>query len=136
MNARKGISPVLATVIIIAVTLVIAIGVIGWIMGIWGSFGTTESLQVFPDSNIDTGSNTLTLHVKNTGTASAVIYKVEIVGVETVTSFGTVTTVAISPGVDTTLSISLTGTYTPGTYYTVKIYTQAGNIYTAQVRAQ
>lgn len=132
MNMRKGISPVLATVIIIAVTLVIAIGVIGWIMGIWGSFGTTESLQVFPDSNIDTGTGNLNLHIKNTGTASAVIYKIEIVGVEDITN----NIVTISPGQDTTISILLTGTYTPGTYYTVKIYTQAGNVYTAQVRAQ
>ena len=135
MKARKGISPVLATVIIIAVTLVIAIGVIGWIMGIWGSFGTTESLQVYPDSYIDAATPALNLHIKNTGTASAVIYKVEIVGTaDTVT-----TTITISPGQDTTITIgggTLTDTYTPGTYYTVKIYTQAGNIYTAQVRAQ
>ena len=134
MNARKGISPVLATVIIIAVTLVIAIGVIGWIMGIWGSFGTTESLQVYPDSYINASATTpaLNLHIKNTGTASAVIYKVEIVGAADTVS----TTITIAPGQDTTVSITLTGTYTPGTYYTVKIYTQAGNIYTAQVRAQ
>ena len=132
MNMRRGISPVLATVIIIAVTLVIAIGVIGWIMGIWGSFGTTESLQVYPDSYIDAATPALSLHIKNTGTASAVIYKVEIVG----TTDTVATTITISPGQDTTVSIALTGTYTPGTYYTVKIYTQAGNIYTAQVRAQ
>ncbi len=132
MKARKGISPVLATVIIIAVTLVIAIGVIGWIMGIWGSFGTTESLQVFPDSYINASSKSLSLHIKNTGTASAVIYKIEIVGTtDTVAS-----TITISPGQDTTVDITLGATYTPGTYYTVKIYTQAGNIYTAQVRAQ
>ncbi len=135
MKARKGISPVLATVIIIAVTLVIAIGVIGWIMGIWGSFGTTESLQVFPDSYINATATTpvLNLHIKNTGTASAVIYKIEIVGAADTVS----TTITVTPGQDTTVSVSLTaGAYTPGTYYTVKIYTQAGNIYTAQVRAQ
>ena len=133
MNTRRGISPVLATVIIIAVTLVIAIGVIGWIMGIWGSFGTTESLQVYPDSYINASATpALILHIKNTGTASAVIYKVEIVGTTDTVS----TTITVSPGQDTTVSVSLTGTYTPGTYYTVKIYTQAGNIYTAQVRAQ
>lgn len=132
MKVRSGISPVLATVIIIAVTLVIAIGVIGWIMGIWGSFGTTESLQVFPDSYISASGPSLSLHIKNTGTASAVIYKVEVVGVESVA-----TTITVSPGQDTSLTITLTSTtYTAGTYYTVKIYTQAGNVYTAQVRAQ
>lgn len=131
MKARKGISPVLATVIIIAVTLVIAVGVIGWIMGIWGSQGSTEVLRVYPDTYIDTANGQLVLHVKNDGTASAVIYKIEIVGVETVNQQLTIT-----PGSDTTTQIALTGSYTPGASYTLKLYTEAGNVYTANIRAE
>ncbi len=132
MNTRKAISPILATVIIIAVTLVIAIGVIGWIMGIWGSFGTTESLQIYPDSNITIsgGSKTLYLHVKNTGTAAATIKKVEIVGVETVSESKT-----LNPGEEDTLSVSLNKDYTAGTTYQVKVYTAAGNVYSTVVQA-
>ena len=76
---RRGIEPIIAVVILVAVTLVIAIGVIGWIMGWWGAFGATETLQNFPDSYIQ--GTTLYLHVKNTGSAAAVIYKVEVPGV-------------------------------------------------------
>jgi len=50
MNLSKGIEPIIAVVILIAVTLVIAIGVIGWIMGWWGTLGSTENLQFYPDS--------------------------------------------------------------------------------------
>jgi flagellin-like protein len=32
----RGIEPIIAVVILVAVTLVIAIGVIGWLMGWWG----------------------------------------------------------------------------------------------------
>jgi flagellin-like protein len=87
MNLSKGIEPIIAVVILIAVTLVIAIGVIGWIMGWWGTLGSTEQLQFYPDSyiNATTDSEKLYLHVKNTGSASAVIYKIEISGVEPLT---------------------------------------------------
>jgi flagellin-like protein len=133
MNLSKGIEPIIAVVILIAVTLVIAIGVIGWIMGWWGTLGSTEQLQFYPDSyiNATTDSEKLYLHVKNTGSASAVIYKIEISGVGTVTYDDT-----ISAGAEKTLEISLSGTYTPGANYLVKIYTKAGNVYSVTVQAK
>jgi len=142
MKLNKAISPILATVILIAVTLVIAIGVIGWIMGIWGTFGATETIQVFPDSSINSSNKLLILHIKNTGTASAVIYKIEVVGLGTA-SISTVTGVTItassevivSPGVEGTITASITGAVAGATYQ-VKIYTRAGNVYSATVQAK
>uniref|UniRef100_A0A7J2U3R6 DUF4352 domain-containing protein n=1 Tax=Ignisphaera aggregans TaxID=334771 RepID=A0A7J2U3R6_9CREN len=155
---RRGIEPIIAVVILVAVTLVIAIGVIGWIMGWWGTFGATESLQFYPDSYINattspTLSPTLYLHVKNSGSASAVIYKIEIPGVETRSGTSGTTSLAgtfiysatttsfsgdvpISPGVECTLIITLRQTYTPGANYLVKIYTRAGNVYSVTVQAR
>ena len=137
MNPRKAISPILATVIIIAVTLVIAIGVIGWIMGIWGTFGSTESLQIYPDSYIKVNStgSYLELHVKNTGTATAVINKVEIVGMESIPS-SSLNITNIKPGKTVIIEAKLSQSYTPGTSYQVKVYTAAGNVYSAVVQAK
>jgi FlaG/FlaF family flagellin (archaellin) len=139
----SGIEPIIAVVILVAVTLVIAIGVIGWIMGWWGTFGATESLQIYPDSYIDAANNKLYLHLKNTGSASAVIYKIEISGVETLTNTDnfkgdTVQGCTVGPGTEDTLTISLspTQTYTAGANYLVKIYTRAGNVYSATVQAK
>jgi len=145
MNLRKGISPVIATVIIVAVALAIAIAVVGWIMGIWGAVtGGTEMLKIYPDSYIssDTSGNPiLYLHVENTGGATAVIYKIEVSNI----TISMATPQSLSPGIHTTLSITLTSvsdqtTYkaaiTPGALYTVKIYTKAGNVYTVQVQAK
>lgn len=140
---RRGIEPIIAVVILVAVTLVIAIGVIGWIMGWWGTFGATESLQFYPDSYIqvqNTGG-TLYLHLKNTGSASAVIYKVEISGVETITTTPnfegeTVKSGTVPPGTEDTLTITLTSSYTSGANYLVKIYTRAGNVYSVTVQAK
>jgi flagellin-like protein len=134
---RRGIEPIIAVVILVAVTLVIAIGVIGWIMGWWGAFGATETLQIFPDSYIQAQAqgNTLHLHVKNTGSAAAVIYKVEVPGVASAN-----TELTVSPGQETTLQISLTlatgQQFVAGTTYQVKIYTRAGNVYSVNVQAR
>jgi hypothetical protein len=126
----SGIEPIIAVVILVAVTLVIAIGVIGWLMGWWGTMGAVESLQIYPDSYIDS-SGKLVLHIKNTGTATAVIYKFEIVGVDTRTD----QTTSLTPGQETEWTVTFTGTVTPGTNYQVKIYTRAGNVYSATVKA-
>ena len=143
MNLRKGISPVIATVIIVAVALAIAIAVVGWIMGIWGAVtGGTEMLKIMPDSYIS--GTTLVLHVKNEGGTTAIIYKIEIVGLTTITTYvsngNTITLsseASITAGTDTTLTIPLgDATPTAGAIYTVKVYTVAGNVYTAQVTAQ
>jgi len=138
----RGIEPIIAVVILVAVTLVIAIGVIGWIMGWWGTFGATESLQFFPDSYIDVANNQLLLHLKNTGSASAVIYKIEISGVETLTETGkftggVVTGGTVGPGTEAILTIPISqGKYTAGANYLVKIYTRAGNVYSITIQAK
>jgi len=141
---RRGIEPIIAVVILVAVTLVIAIGVIGWIMGWWGSMGATESLIIYGDSKLtlqtdSTGSVTnvvVTLHVANKGSASAVIYKVEVANVgETTTS------VALTPGADTSFSATMspyqkTFNIVVGANYIVKVYTKAGNVYQITLVAQ
>ena len=128
---KKGISPVIATVIIVAVAVAIAIAVVGWIMGIWGTFGATESLQIMPDSYLDTGG-TLHLHVKNTGSAAAVIYKIEIPGLATISNL----TITLGPGDDITTNITGISGATPGATYQVKVYTKAGNVYPATVECK
>jgi len=43
---RKAISPVLATVILIAITLIAAIAVAGFVFGLFGTFTSSATLQV------------------------------------------------------------------------------------------
>jgi len=137
----KGIEPIIAVVILIAITLVIAIGVIGWIMGWWGTLGATEVLQVYPDSQLllKNGGYYLALHIQNKGTGDAAITKIEIGGI-TITSFtgtntcpGFVLTdvnnrLVIKPGPDTTIYINITSEviFSPGVTLSVNIYTASG----------
>ncbi len=146
---RRGISPILASVIIIAVTLVIAIGVIGWVMGLWGGFGTTESLQIYPDSyakipRVATNIR-IYLHVKNTGSTTLKITKIEISGLPNCVKDDK--TWVLEPGEEAILKNN-GGKYSPndninlykliwmrncqlvpGATYQIKVYTEAGNVY-------
>uniref|UniRef100_A0A7C2ZL51 Type IV pilin n=1 Tax=Ignisphaera aggregans TaxID=334771 RepID=A0A7C2ZL51_9CREN len=151
----KGIEPIIAVVILVAVTLVIAIGVIGWIMGWWGSMGATEQLQLYADSNLTVssgGSGTLELRVANKGSASAVIYKVEIVGTACTVEISDDTPkntgidvddkrggVTVPPGTDGIIIYDIRGdncNLIPGSVYQIKVYTKAGNVYPLTLTAQ
>jgi len=153
MKLSRGIEPIIATIIIVAVTLVIAIAVIGWIMGWWGALtGGQESLQIMPDSILDASQKSVALHVKNVGGAAAVIYKVEVsgtgctatgtAGLSTGAGLTSTTTdgIVVSPGADGTFTASFDQqqqcSLTPGATYNVKIYTKAGNVYSINLPAK
>ena len=135
-RARKGISPVIATVIIVAVAIAISIAVGGWLMGLWGTFGSTESLKVMPNSTLivnQNGNGTLTVYVKNMGSKPAKITEVDLSnGYKNATL-----DVVINPGeVKPVVENVDVGKVTPGAQYTIKVYTDAGNVYSGYVVAQ
>ncbi|ADM28480.1 conserved hypothetical protein [Ignisphaera aggregans DSM 17230] len=146
MKLSRGIEPIIATIIIVAVTLVIAIAVIGWIMGWWGALtGGQEMLQVFADSRLritspDGNQAEAEIHVANKGGATATIYKVEIAGTDCKAETGdfdtkdlskdTAGNIVVPPGKDGTFTASITcssSSLTPGATYNVKIYTKGGS---------
>ncbi|RLG77157.1 MAG: hypothetical protein DRO10_04420, partial [Thermoprotei archaeon] len=87
----------------------------------------------------------LALHVKNTGSATATIKKVEIVGTDRTLS-GTWTLSAGAEGYlsgtnavstsEANITLSGSDTITAGATYQVKVYTDAGNVYSAVIRAE
>jgi len=74
---RKAISPVLATVILIAITLIAAIAIAGFVFGLFGSFTSSAqvSAQVIICSNPGSGNVTdyCTVKLTNTGTSNAAV---------------------------------------------------------------
>ena len=145
----RGISPVIATVIILAVTVAIAVAVIGWITGLFGAAtGGTEQLQIMPDSYIkvnDSGTY-IVLHIVNKG-SDATIYKVSVLSLgDADLANAAVTgdavknndnTITIKAGGDATIIAEIPGANAvPGTSYTVKVFTKNGNMFTGTVTAQ
>jgi flagellin-like protein len=81
---RKGISPVIATVIIVAVTITVAIAISLWMGGIAGLYTRFEKLEIIYSTVAwdDTGKYwTVTLKVKNTGSADTKIDDILLNGV-------------------------------------------------------
>lgn len=159
MDIRKAISPILATVILIAVTLVVAIGFIGWVMGIWGSLGTpSESLSVTGGGTAvvkKTGTATylrFNLTLTNKGGSAVNLSKIEVPGIGSVSSGGAYAGCNYSSGtnwvacsaikidaggvVPINVSISVPSGFkcVIGATYTVNVYTLSGNVYSTMVR--
>ncbi|MCE4627548.1 MAG: DUF4352 domain-containing protein [Desulfurococcales archaeon] len=75
MKARKGISPVIATVIIVAVAIAISIAVAGWLFGLWsGLAGGSPQIQISSATVYEDG--TVEMYVVNSGSGADKIIKV------------------------------------------------------------
>jgi flagellin-like protein len=75
---KSGISPVVATVILVAVAIVIAIAVAFWASGLVGVFTRFEKLEIV--SAIMTDANTFQVVIRNTGSAPTQIIQVVVQG--------------------------------------------------------
>ena len=82
MNRKnKGISPVVATVIIVAIAIALAIAVALWASGLVGIFTRFEEVKVISAyAEISDGGFTVSMDIKNTGSADATIDNVVING--------------------------------------------------------
>jgi len=124
---RKGLEPLIATIILIAITLVIAIAVVAWILGVFGgTVGDKEELQVFPNTSL-TFQNTnwnLSMTVRNIGSVSAQIIGIT---VGNVTCSLSQSPFPIGSGEIKLVQAACSGNFAPGVSYTIRILTAAGN---------
>jgi flagellin-like protein len=73
---KRGISPVVATVILVAVTIVVAVAVAYWMGGIAGLYTRYEKIEfvgAYAEYDATNTKWTITVTVKNTGSADASI---------------------------------------------------------------
>lgn len=70
----KAVSPVIATIIIVAIAIVMSIAVAYWMLGLGGAFTRYEKLEFTSCYATKSGSDfTVHLKLKNTGSAAATI---------------------------------------------------------------
>ena len=74
-SKRKAISPVLATVILIAITLIAAIAIAGFVFGLFGSFTSSAQVSAQVTSCVAgagnaANNNVCTVKLTNTGTSN------------------------------------------------------------------
>jgi len=106
-NRRKAISPVLATVILIAITLIAAIAIAGFVFGLFGTFTATARVQASVTScnynGIVAGDEACTIILTNSGNSNTAT-----TGSCSMTALGTTHTGVVGGGGTVTAGNTLT----------------------------
>ncbi|WP_449462576.1 hypothetical protein PQ610_00540 [Tardisphaera miroshnichenkoae] len=133
-NVRKGISPIIATVLLIAITIAAGLAIYGWVSGLIGAGTSSTRLpgtSTLSLTLLSVTSNTATIEISNPGTYTVTVSNAAVtvdlsngneassvsISPSSVTvppgSFATITLSGLSSG--TTYVVSVTGTDSQGT---------------------
>jgi flagellin-like protein len=148
-RSRSGISPVVATVILVAIAIVIAIAVAFWATGLVGIFTRFEKVEIRTAYAEVQGGNQYLIHldIANTGSADVTIDDIYINGRPSHTyqnvQFGGAcqglpnNPVSLSAGQrlaqDCTITVGMGAPFTSGTTIEVAVHTGTGKLYPAAV---
>jgi len=143
MSTRRAVSPVIATVILIAVAVALGIAVAVWAGALTSSLQKTEKLVIsaYPYFDGTNATQDLVLSVTNDGASSVTVTQVQLNGVP-IASGNLKVTSSFSAG--WALSSGVTGTLTvynaaavlslkDGVQYPLTIVTAAGNSYPSTI---
>lgn len=128
-KSRKALSPVVAAIILIAVTVAVSIAVAAWMGALTFTFMQTEELKIVSRSWDSTGTTVdyIDLTVRNTGTASLTMSGAEINNAAAPTHNATG---PLAANAQTVVKITPSSAFTSGQKYEFAILTSAGNRYT------
>jgi len=159
MRERKAISPVIATVILVAVAITVAVGVSYWMSGISSQYTQFEKVEIQTGyATVVTGVTSngweVTLTIKNSGSATATITHVfvndvpvdiweaadidDLAAGETGTDIVEATGLTLTAGEDGTVLIWIasggTSTLSSGTTINIKLHSAGGMDYIKLIR--
>jgi len=120
-KSRKALSPVVAAIILIAVTVAVSIAVAAWMGALTFTFMNKPNPKVISHTWTTSG---ITLNVKNAGTADMTWDYVEVNSVKFTNATWTPTTGILKAGDSGTVVISWS--YRSGTPYNFAVYTKSG----------
>ncbi|MGB8779949.1 MAG: archaellin/type IV pilin N-terminal domain-containing protein [Candidatus Bathyarchaeia archaeon] len=124
-KSRKALSPVIASIILIAVTVAVSIAVAAWMGALTFGFMGSSSLTI-TDVNFDSTAPTrnMTLTIKNTGTKQVTIAQVKINNVNIPVANWTIAG-PINPSTTSPLIVSYYA-WTNGNPYKIDLYDSSG----------
>jgi flagellin-like protein len=126
VKSRKALSPVVASIILIAVTVAVSIAVAAWMGALTFSFTNTERINI-TSMSFDVPNKVIMITANNTGTSPVTINEAWVNNVKYTT---------VNPALPTTINanagqvfnITLTS-MTNGYSYQVKLVSSKGNIF-------
>jgi flagellin-like protein len=127
LKSKKALSPVVASIILIAVTVAVSIAVAAWMGALTFTFTSTEQLQITDIEFVDATTNYINATVLNTGNSPVTISQAWVNGVQVDIANSDKTIEANSE-----LELKLTGTaadWENGKTYEVKLMSSKGNTF-------
>ena len=126
LKNKKALSPVVASIILIAVTVAVSIAVAAWMGALTFTFMATEQLQI---TNMQFSTGHIYLTVNNTGTSPVTINEVWVNNVKETDAVqnGTSTGPPFTLDANTGLVIDIPYSWTTGSNYQVKLVSSKGN---------
>ena len=145
-RSSRGTESVVDALMLVPVVLAMITGLTMWVTNSLSNSGKVEDLCFCPDSFIDAGTGSLFLHVKNRGSTTAVVYRVEVLGADVAGGLAfvevplpivpmTQSEVVIKPGEEGYI-VARVSNVLAGAKYLVKVYTRAGGTYNLIVQAK
>jgi len=119
LGNRKALSPVVAAIILIAVTVAVSIAVAAWMGALTFTFMKTEELKILNVSFEEQPARFINITVQNTGTTDLVINEVKAGGKSEIK------TKTILAGQKDSLTLDLQ--WVEGTTYEIQLLTATGN---------
>jgi flagellin-like protein len=130
LKSKKALSPVVAAIILIAVTVAVSIAVAAWMGALTFTFMKTEELKI---TSVTFQSNsTVTIACTNTGADTLTVTGVTLDDASTTevynAPFGS--DGSLAKGASGTISVTTASAMTSGAKYTFAVLTAGGNKYT------
>jgi archaeal type IV pilus assembly protein PilA len=126
-RSRKALSPVVASIILIAVTVAVSIAVAAWMGALTFNFMATEQGQV---TNLTFTANSIAATLQNTGTTPITIQEAWVNGVKQ-----TVGTLPVTVPGNNQTTVTITYTVVNGAQYEVKLVSAKGNTFVRTMTA-
>ncbi|MCW4035497.1 MAG: hypothetical protein NWF03_09055 [Candidatus Bathyarchaeota archaeon] len=136
LKNKKALSPVVAAIILIAVTVAVSIAVAAWMGSLTFTFMETEELKI-STGTLNATAQSASLFIVNSGTVDITVEAITVTGAG---HTGTVTLTAnnvIDAGGSATITATgyTAGTLVAGNSYNVEVVTSKGNVFTYKANA-
>ena len=128
LKNKKALSPVVASIILIAVTVAVSIAVAAWMGALTFTFTATEQIQITDLEFFDADKTYINATVRNTGTSPVTISEAWVNGVQADSIAGT-TTISANTVVELKIDLSGSTVWVNGNNYEVKLVSSKGNTF-------
>lgn len=130
LKSKKALSPVVAAIILIAVTVAVSIAVAAWMGSLTIGYMETSELTI-TDVDFNIGNpGSIVVHVTNSGTSSFTVKNVRVNG-EIASTWSSGTSDTVAPGASETFTI--TQAVAAGSKYAVSLYDIDGTLVGAHI---